>query len=173
MAWTAPDVERPEGLTTAPERELLEGLLDWHRRTLLAKCSGLTAEQLTHRSVPPSNLSLLGLLRHLRKVERIWFRQRAAGEDVEPLHGFGTGVDIDFEQVDAETAVSDYDAIIAEWAAADVAAAALGLDDVFDTGRGAFSLRFVYLHLIGEYARRNGHADLVRERVDGATGSST
>ena len=68
---------------------MLRGMLAWHRSTLLWKCSGLTAAQLAERSVPPSGLSLLGLIRHLRKVERIWLRTRFAGEPVEPLHGFG------------------------------------------------------------------------------------
>ena len=87
--WRAPDIDRPDGSLTAPEPEMLRGMLAWHRSTLLWKCSGLTAAQLAERSVPPSGLSLLGLIRHLRKVERIWLRTRFAGEPVEPLHGFG------------------------------------------------------------------------------------
>ncbi len=78
--WRAPDIDRPEGSLTAPEPEMLRGMLAWHRSTLLWKCSGLTAAQLAERSVPPSGLSLLGLIRHLRKVERIWLRTRFAGE---------------------------------------------------------------------------------------------
>lgn len=170
MDWIAPPADRPAGSMTAPEALLLPGLLSWHRATLLAKCAGLTAEQLAERSVPPSNLSLLGLLRHLRKVERVWFRTRVAQEPVAPLHGFGTGVDEDFEQVDAVTAAADYDAFVAETRAADAAVAGHDLDEEFDDGRGPYSLRYVYLHLIGEYARHNGHADLVRERIDRATG---
>lgn len=170
MTWTAPPVDRPDGSLVAPEREMLQGMLDWHRRTLLVKCAGLTGEQLALRTVPPSNLSLLGLLRHLRKVERVWFRTRVAGEDIEPLHGFGSGVDIDFEQIDAAAAEAEYAALLTEWEAADDAVRDVGLDEQFDTGKGVFSLRFIYLHLIGEYARHNGHADLVREGVDGVTG---
>jgi hypothetical protein len=170
-AWTAPDVERPGGSLVAPEAQMLPEMLAWHRSTILSKCSGLTGEQLATRSVAPSGLSLLGLLRHLRKVERIWLRQRVAGEDVESLHGFGSGRDLDFDDLDPTTAQADYEALLDEWVLADRAVAGRGLDDVFAAGSEPFSLRFVYLHLIGEYARHNGHADLVRELVDGATGA--
>lgn len=154
---------------TASENELLRGLLAWHRATFLHKCAGLTAAQLAQRSTPPSNLSLLGLLRHLRKVERIWLRTRVAQQAIEPLHGFGSGVDVDFDLIDPNTAEADYEGFLAEIDLADAAVADYAFDEVFDHGHGSYSLRFVYLHLIGEYARHNGHADLVRERVDGAT----
>jgi hypothetical protein len=170
-SWTAPDVERPGGSLVAPEVEMLPEMLAWHRATLLSKCSGLTGEQLAERTVAPSGLSLLGLLRHLRKVERIWLRQRVAREDVEALHGFGSGRDLDFDELDPASARADYEALLEEWAHADRAVAGRRLDDVFEAGGDPFSLRFVYLHLIGEYARHNGHADLVRERLDGATGA--
>lgn len=169
--WTAPTVNRPGGSLVAPERELLSGLLAWHRATFLDRCAGLTAEQLATASTPPSNLTLLGLLRHLCKVERIWLRQRVAGEPVEPLHGFGTGQDLDFEQIDPTTAEADYAAYLAEIDAADAAVASLDLDAQFEGPHGPFTLRFVYAHLIGEYARHNGHADLIRERLDGRTGA--
>ncbi|MEO7449170.1 MAG: DinB family protein [Humibacillus sp.] len=170
-SWVAPHVERPGGSLVAGERELLQGLLAWHRATLLLKCAGLAPQELATRSVPPSNVSLLGLLRHLRKVERIWWRTRVAGEQVEPLHGFGSGRSLDFEAVDPASAQEDYEALLAEWVLCDRAVAGLALDDEFDFGQGPFSLRFVHLHLIGEYARHNGHADLVREHVDGVVGA--
>lgn len=169
--WRAPHVDRPDGSLVAPEAQMLPELLAWHRSTLLSKCAGLTGAQLAERSVAPSGLSLLGLLRHLRKVERIWLRQRVAGEDVEPLHGFGTGRDLDFDELDPAGAQEDYEALLAEWDLADLAVAGRPLDDVVEAGGDPFSLRFVYLHLIGEYARHNGHADLVREHVDGVTGA--
>lgn len=169
--WTAPEVERPGGSLVAPESQMLPAMLRWHRATLLSKCAGLTGAQLAERTVGPSSLSLLGLLRHLRKVERIWLRQRVAGEPVAALHGFGTGADLDFDELDPATAREDYEALLAEWAAADDAIAGRILDEVFDAGGEPFSLRFVYLHLIGEYARHNGHADLVRECLDGVTGA--
>lgn len=170
MPWTAPSVESPGGSLVAGERELLQGLLAHHRATLLAICSGLTGEQLATRSAEPSGISLLGLLRHLRKVERIWWRQRVGGQDVEALHGFGEGLDRDFDELDPERAADDYASLLDEWREADAVAATRHLDDVVQAGGDPFTVRFVYLHLIGEYARHNGHADLVRERVDGATG---
>jgi DNA-binding CsgD family transcriptional regulator len=80
-------VERPEGPLTGPERPMLQAFLGWHRATLLYKCAGLTGEELAERSVPPSALSLLGLVRHMTKVERAWFRQRFAGEPVDNPFG--------------------------------------------------------------------------------------
>src|SRR2546429_8375290 len=79
MTWTAPEVKRVGGSLVAPEAEMLRGLLDWHRSTLLFKCAGLSGEQLAQAPIAESNLSLLGLIRHLAKVERIWFRRRFRG----------------------------------------------------------------------------------------------
>src|SRR5437773_5797521 len=76
MTWTAPEVKRVGGSLVAPEAEMLRGLLDWHRSTLLFKCAGLTGEQLAQATIEQSNLSLLGVIRHLAKVERIRFRRR-------------------------------------------------------------------------------------------------
>ena len=108
MTWTAPEVELPEFSLTAAERPLLEGYLDWHRALLRHKCAGLTGEQLATASVPPSNLTLLGLVRHMAKVERRWFRERIAGQDLAPMYDAGLGVDADFEDVDPERAEVDY-----------------------------------------------------------------
>src|ERR1700722_13399820 len=88
MAWTAPiPPELADGPLVGDDRPILEGYLAWQRHTLLNLCAGLTGEQLARRAIPPSNLSLLGLVRHLGKVERIWLRQRAAGEAVGPMYG--------------------------------------------------------------------------------------
>ena len=95
VTWKAPDVERPQGPLTGPERPMLQAFLDWHRATLLYKCAGLTGEQLARHTVPPSGLSLLGLIRHMTKVERSWFRQRFAGEPSTP---FGADRTADFER---------------------------------------------------------------------------
>lgn len=168
VTWTAPDVERPEGAMAAPERVLLQDMLDWHRATLLWKCSGLTGEQLAERSVAPSGLSLLGLIRHMTKVERTWFRTRFAGEPVG--NPFGENWNADFEEVDGARAAADYARLTEEFRLVDAAVAHASLDDVMDHRGEPMSLRMIYLHLIEEYARHNGHADLLRERIDGSTG---
>ena len=110
MSWTAPLPESPPVRMSGPEREQLEELLDWHRTTLLRICGGLTAEQLAIRGLPPSNLSLLGLLRHLAKVERVWFRQRIGQEPIDALYG-GPGAPEDFADIDAATARAAVEAL--------------------------------------------------------------
>jgi hypothetical protein len=151
------------------ERTMLEGWLEWHRTTLLRKCGGLTAEQLARRAVPPSNLSLLGLIRHAAKAERYWFRQRVGGEDLPRLYPAG---EADFHAADAACADADYATLLAEQDACRALAAHTSLDDVFtiETWDRRVSVRWVYIHMIEEYARHNGHADLLRERIDGTTG---
>ncbi|MDR8411382.1 DinB family protein [Nonomuraea sp. 3-1Str] len=172
MTWTAPEVTRPEGSLVAPEAELLRGLLDWHRSTLLHKCAGLTGEQLAVAPVPGSNLSLLGLVRHLAKVERIWFRQRFRGEDVPKLYSTPERPDADFEDLDPARAEADYARLLEEQELARQASAGASLDTTFEVPNwGAVSLRLVFNHMIGEYARHNGHADLIRQGVDGVTGA--
>jgi uncharacterized damage-inducible protein DinB len=172
MTWTAPEVERPEGSLVAPEPELLAGYLDFYRTTLLHKCAGLTAEQLAERATPPSNLSLLGLIRHLTKVERIWFRIHFAAVDkAEPVFAPELGKDADFELIDPARARSEYEGLIAEWALSDKAAEGRSLDEQFTFSGEVSSLRMIYIHLIGEYARHCGHADLLREQIDGVTGA--
>jgi len=168
MTWRAPEVTRPDGSLVAGEREMLEGFLGFHRSTFLLKCAGLTGQQLAERAAPPSSLSLLGLIRHLRKVERTWFRLRFAGEPIDPLY---PDKDVDFDDLDPAGAEAAYEALLEEQRLADKAAAGRSLDDTFEHGGDTYSLRLVYLHLIGEYARHNGHADMVRERVDGVTGA--
>jgi len=163
------------------ERAAVEAWLEFHRATLLAKCTGLTAEQLGRRSVPPSTMSLRGLLRHLTEVERGWFRRVLAGEQARPLYYGPDDEDGDFDGVgrgtdhpDTESAVAgELAALGAEWV--NSRALAAEHDSLDDVGAGLrhgqqVSLRWIYLHLIEEYARHNGHADLLRERIDGATG---
>jgi Protein of unknown function (DUF664) len=169
--WTAPAVERAEGPLTGDERAMLQGFLDWHRATLLYKCTGLTGAQLAERAAPPSTLSLLGLIRHLTKVERTWFRRRVAGEAVAPLFQADGRRDVDFDDLDPEAAAADYGRFVEECKLADAAVAGASLDDTFVLDGEPHSLRLVYLHLIQEYARHNGHADLLRQRIDGITGA--
>ncbi|WP_239122032.1 mycothiol transferase [Phytomonospora endophytica] len=153
---------------------MLVALLDAQRRTFALKCAGLSPEQLATRAVPPSTLSLLGLLRHLTDVERRWFRADMAAEDAPPLFSSPDDPDGDFDG-----AVGDAGVVEAAWAAwrAEVefaeaftaTAASLDVEGV-DGWRGTLSLRWVLAHMVEEYARHNGHADLLRERVDGAIG---
>ena len=168
MTWKAPDVERPEGPLTGPDRPMLQAFLDWQRATLLYKCAGLTGEQLARRAVPPSSLSLLGLVRHMTRVERAWFRMRFAGEPVG--YPFGGDPEAPFEQADPARAAADYARLTEEIKLADAAVANASLDDTFTHDGEVMSLRLIYLHMIEEYARHLGHADLLREQIDGATG---
>jgi hypothetical protein len=101
MTWTAPVVDRIPPPWTGDEWTALVGWLEHHRSTLLAKCEGLTAEQLRLRSVPPSTLSLLGLVRHMADVERTWFRRRVAGEELGFLYWTDADPDADFNDVDS------------------------------------------------------------------------
>ena len=171
MTWTAPTPEPVDGPLTGADRPILEGYLNWQRVTLLNICAGLTGEQLARRPIPSSNLSLLGLIRHLAKVERIWFRQRAAGQPVPPMYDPARGKDADFDDAAAAEADADIARLQEEWREADQAVAGLDFEDTLEAGGGEiFSLRMTYVHMIGEYARHNGHADLLREALDGVTG---
>ncbi|WP_042420595.1 DinB family protein [Streptacidiphilus anmyonensis] len=156
------------------ERDVLVGVLGAQRATLEAKCAGLGAAELAERSVPPSTLSLLGLVRHLADVERRWFRRALAGHDAPDRYATPERPDADFD-----AATDDPALVAAAWAAwrEEVAfaesftAATPDLDLTGkDSWRGPVSLRWVLIHMVEEYARHNGHADLLRERIDGAVG---
>ncbi len=169
MSWIAPEVERVDEPFVADEPTMLAGWLEWHRSTLLSKCSGLTGEQLAQWSVPPSNLSLLGLVRHMANVERNWFRRRFLGEDIPLVY---PAADEDFDAADPANAEQDLARFRDECAASRKAIAGADLEQTFQHKKhGAISLRWVVVHMIEEYARHNGHADLLRERIDGITGS--
>jgi uncharacterized damage-inducible protein DinB len=169
MTWTAPTPQPVDGPLTGDDRPMLEGYLRWERATLLNICAGLTPEQLAARPLPTSNLSLLGLVRHMAKVERIWFRIRAAAQPIEPMYDLALGKDHDFDDVDPAGAEADFERYTAECVEADRAAAEVSFDHTFEVHGDAMSLRMTYLHMIGEYGRHNGHADLVREAIDGVT----
>jgi uncharacterized damage-inducible protein DinB len=168
VSWTAPDVTRIDEPFTGSERGILAGFLDWHRSTLLWKCAGLTGQQLALAPVPPSNLSLLGIVRHMADMERAWFRIRFRGEPLPRPYDYE---DAAFEHTDPAQAEADFAAFTEECDLARKAVALASLDEEFTGGGRTMSLRWVYTHMIEEYARHNGHADLLRQRIDGATGS--
>jgi uncharacterized damage-inducible protein DinB len=155
------------------EKQTLVEYLRYQRLTLELKCSGLDAEQLARRSVEPSTISLLGLVRHMAEVERGWFRQVAAGLDVPRLYRTDADSDLDWDG-----AVADPDVVAGAWAALreeqafadDLIAQADDLGLVIDYHHGRISWRELLVHMIEEYARHNGHADLLRERIDGRLG---
>ncbi|WP_330299459.1 DinB family protein [Streptomyces sp. NBC_00503] len=159
--------------TTGDERVMLTAMLGAQRATLELKCAGLD-EELAVRSVEPSTLSLLGLVRHLADMERRWFRQVLAGQEVVARFSSAEDPDGDFDGAAARPAVVEgaWEAWRAEVAFAERFAAQA--PDLEVSGKdgwlGEVSLRWVLIHMIEEYARHNGHADLLRERIDGAIG---
>ena len=157
----------------ASERAMLDAWLDYHRATLEQKCDGLAAPRLRERAVPPSTLSLLGLVRHMADVERNWSRRVFAGEEAPPLYYSDHDPDGDFDRVDDADALEAFTTWRAECEhARSLSAAAASLDQVGRRQREGHdvSLRWILVHMIEEYARHNGHADLLRQRIDGATG---
>jgi uncharacterized damage-inducible protein DinB len=157
----------------AGERTMLDAWLDFHRATLLWKCEGLADADLKRRPVSPSSLSLLGLVRHMTEVERSWFRRYLAGEELPPLYYSDAAPDGDFDSVEAADVDADLAAFRDEVAVCRQTAARYDdLDMLAARDRRGYdlSLRWIYLHMIEEYARHNGHADLIRESIDGATG---
>jgi len=153
----------------------METLLDHHRATLLWKCGGLTGAQLAARTVPTSTMSLLGLVRHMADVERVWFRRRIAGEDIPAIYWSDASPDGDFDDLDPAGAEADFATYAAEVEAARAVLETRDYDDTFvsrhsDGSEETIDIRTLVLHMIEEYARHNGHADLLREAIDGTTG---
>lgn len=173
--WVDPeDDPRDTSSSSTGERAVLVEYLGHYRKTLEMKCDGLDAEQLALRSVPPSTLSLLGLIRHMAKVEHSWFR-RVMGHDLAlpRLYWSAEDRDIDFNEAVGDPAVVE-DAW-ASWRrevayAEEYVAAAESLDVKGKHDDGEIELREVVVHMIEEYARHCGHADLLRECIDGRTG---
>lgn len=177
--WACPeDDPREQGEPPSGERETLVRYLRDYRLTLEMKCTGLDAEAIARRSVPPSDLSLLGLVRHLAGVEQYWFRIVLAGQDVRRHYRTNESPNGDFEAAlaDPEVVAEAWDTWRTEVAFAEnfvEKAADLDVSGEFDHGgqdRGTMSLRGVLVHLLEEYARHMGHADLLRERIDGRVG---
>jgi uncharacterized damage-inducible protein DinB len=171
MAGDLVDPRRQEPTTELPEREMLEGWLEYHRTTLLLKCEGLDDADRKRRPVPSSLLSLHGLVRHMAEVERSWF-QRTFGSDPEVPYLFCTPEDFDRDFSAVEEA--DWEADLQTWQqeceSSRRAAAGHDLEETGTRSTHPFSLRWIYLHMIEEYARHNGHADLIREMIDGSVG---
>jgi hypothetical protein len=171
LALPLADDSRTPPPLVGDEREILTAYLDWQRETFALKCTGVARDRLSEHLVPPSRLTLHGLLRHLAGVERWWFRIQFAGEDVPLLYYSDDDPEQDFESLDG-----DVEEAFALWRAECrrsreiVAAAALDDTGVHRASGAPVALRRVMVGLIAEYARHNGHADLLRERIDGATG---
>jgi uncharacterized damage-inducible protein DinB len=165
--WIAPEpTPPPEEPLVGSDRAILTAFLDWQRYTLLHICAGLTSSQLALRPIASTSISLLGLVRHLAKVERIWLRERVAGVSIERLF-MG---DDDYLNPENQSAADAFEVYQAETRAGDDAVRALPFDHTFTLRGQEHSLRLVYAHLNTEYARHNGHADLIREAIDGVRG---
>jgi len=165
------DPRRHEPPFVLPEREMLEQWLEFHRTTLVLKCEGLDDAARKHRPVATSDLSLHGLVRHMAEVERNWFRRTLRDDTDAPYLWLDPALD-DSELVPLDDA--DWASDLSTWEAECEASRAVAGDHRLDdtgTRRGEpCSLRWIYVHMIEEYARHNGHADLLREMIDGSVG---
>jgi uncharacterized damage-inducible protein DinB len=167
-------IERPLPPLNDDERTTLEGWLDFHRITLAMKCEGLDDEQAAAASVPPSVLTLTGIVQHMAEVERNWFRRVLAGEQAPPIYDPQADPDGPDGGFDLAEGATLHDALATWRAEIAYARKHCAERDLADTGRfmgQGVSLRWIYVHMIEEYARHNGHADLLRERIDGTTGA--
>ncbi|MBO3743513.1 DinB family protein [Actinoplanes flavus] len=167
--FVAPEEDPRDESSLYGEREVLAGYLRAQRQTLELKCGGLTPEQLALRSVPPSELSLLGLVRHMAAVEHSWFQRVMQGDEgPRPFRPNGRHSE---EFSFAVPADDDVEAVFGEWRRqCEAADAFIGRTDLDVRGQGDVELREVIVHMIEEYARHNGHADLLRECIDGRRG---
>jgi hypothetical protein len=165
--------ERIDPPVAGDEKATLAGFLDYQRETLLLKCAGLGPQQLIIRSAPPSSLCLLGLVRHLSQVEAGWLQQRFAGGAETDFYG-PDDADLEVTEADEQSVAAAFahHAEMVSQSRAIVAGAELGAMTVRAHPRTGehFSLRWILTHLIEEYARHNGHADLLREAIDGTVG---
>jgi uncharacterized damage-inducible protein DinB len=164
------DPRRQEPLYVLGERDMLEAWLEFHRTTLVLKCEGLDDAARKSRPVPTSLLSLHGLLRHMAEVERNWFHRVLLEEPETPFIWTDPVIeDIEFIVDDADWP-ADLAAFETQCVVSRENAKGHDLDDTGLRRGEAVSLRWIYNHMIEEYARHNGHADLLRELVDGAVG---
>jgi uncharacterized damage-inducible protein DinB len=172
--WVDPEDDPRETESVRGEKAVLTQYLDRYRMTLEMKCESLDAEQMARRSVPPSSMSLLGLVRHLAGVEHHWFRRALEGQvDLPRLYRSDEDHDLDFNGAVAEEAV-----VADAWQSwhREVAHAREYLYGVDDLGAtfvyqgDQVEIRDIIAHMLEEYARHVGHADLLRECIDGRTG---
>jgi Protein of unknown function (DUF664) len=167
---TPPPADEEDLVAVAAERETLEGFLEYHRRVLVGKLRGLSEEDARRRLVP-SPTTLLGLVSHAAAVERNWFQHYLGGKPREEITGNARG-DAPSWDVGADKTIGG---VIAEFESACAAsrqiAAGFALDQTVPHDQlGQVSLRWIYVHIIREHARHIGHADILREQIDGATG---
>ncbi len=168
------DFLRPAWPVTGDERFVTTTLLDFHRCTLAMKCRSLSDEQLRQRSVETSTLTLLGLVRHMTEVERYWLDEIFLGLAPEPFYDNSDDPDADFHDLDSDPV----ELVIERWVQRRTASSnVVDAHDFDERSRGRVdwideqvNLRFIVVHLVEEYARHCGHADLLREALDGATG---
>jgi uncharacterized damage-inducible protein DinB len=172
--WVDPeDDPRETGTVARGEKAVVLDYLRAYRLTFEMKCEGLDPEQMARRSVPPSTLSLLGLLRHLAKVEHSWFRRRLDGQDIPRLYSSDEDADLDFNGAVADPAVVEEAWTSWRREVAFAEAYAEGVDDLghlVALGDEQVEVRDILVHMVEEYARHLGHADLLRECIDGRTG---
>ena len=164
--------ERANVPVTGDERVQLDAWLDFHRATLLKKCDGLTVDQLKVRPVTGSTLSLLGLIRHMTFVEQVWFETTFAGHDTSNYYKTEGDRDADFNDLDSAALEEVIALYLKSLNDSRKLAAGHSLDELATKPRRGreVHLRWIYVHMIEEYARHNGHADLIRELIDGTTG---
>jgi uncharacterized damage-inducible protein DinB len=165
--------DRPQPPLIADEREMLRAFLEFHRATLAMKCAGLTDEDLRRRSMPPSALSLLGLVRHMAEVERAWFRKIINGEDLPLVWSPDGDYQVAYDPTDGTRAeaFAAWEAEVAHARRIEREAESLDVTAYNPRKDEHVSLRLVMMHMMHEYARHNGHADFLREGIDGVTGA--
>ncbi len=172
MMTADPDIPRSDPDLEAGELTVLGQYLDFHRATLAMKCGRLSEADLKRRAVPTSNLTLLGLVRHLTEVEYGWFCEDLDGQPERSVYFTADDLDGDFDNLDTHSVADVWSAYTAQLAESRRILATFG--DGGELARGARgeprNVRWVLIHLIEEYARHNGHADLLREAIDGAVG---
>jgi hypothetical protein len=155
----------------ADERTMLTVWMDYQRSTLLWKCEGVKAQDLVRRGVPPSGLSLLGLVRHMTFVEWSWFEKVFAATGTPQPFDTSVDRDSDFNDLDPARAAEDMRRFLDQCdVSRGIVQAADSLDQLAKQSRDDVMLRWILVHMIEEYARHNGHADLLRELIDGAVG---